>query len=85
MNSISGFFIIVSLLFKKQSKEAEEIEDEEDQAALMKALELSMAQPELEQGMSHDYESLGLIEERHLKSDTYWIHTIDNGQVFEGM
>jgi len=63
--------------------EAEEIEDEEDQAALMKALELSMAQPELEQGMSHDYESLGLIEERHLKSDTYWIHTLDNGQVFE--
>ena len=51
----------------------------------MKALELSMAQPELEQGMSHDYESLGLIEERHLKSDTYWIHTLDNGQVFEGM
>ena len=49
----------------------------------MKALELSMAQPELEQGMSHDYESLGLIEERHLKSDTYWIHTLDNGQVFD--
>ena len=52
----------------------------------MTALELSMAQPELEQGMSHDYESLGHIEERpHLKSDTYWIHTIDNGQVFESM
>ena len=65
-----------------QLKEAEEIEDEEDQAALMKALELSMAQPELEQGMSHEYESLGLVEEKS-KSDTFWIHTIDNGQVFE--
>ena len=65
-----------------QCKEAEEIEDEEDQAALMKALELSMAQPELEQGMSHEYESLGLVEEKS-KSDTFWIHTIDNGQVFE--
>ena len=73
------------LKFLNQLIEAEEIEDEEDQAALMKALELSMAQPELEQGMSHDHESLGLIEERHLKSDTYWIHTLDNGQVFEGM
>lgn len=77
--------IVGRLRFLNQLKEAEEIEDEEDQAALMKALELSMAQPELEQGMSHDYESLGLIEERHLKSDTYWIHTLDNGQVFEGM
>jgi len=85
LNTISGILITASLQFKNQSKEAEEIDDEEDQAALMKALELSMAQPELEQGMSHDYESLGLIEERHLKSDTYWIHTIDNGQVFEGM
>jgi len=71
------------LSWLNQLIEAEEIEDEEDQAALMKALELSMAQPELEQGMSHDHESLGLIEERHLKSDTYWIHTLDNGQVFE--
>ena len=52
----------------------------------MTALELSMAQPELEQGISHDYDSLGRIEERpRLKSDTYWIHTIDNGQVFESM
>ena len=77
--------ILSWLKFLNQLIEAEEIEDEEDQAALMKALELSMAQPELEQGMSHDHESLGLIEERHLKSDTYWIHTLDNGQVFEGM
>ena len=67
-----------------QSKEAEEIEDEEDQTALMKALELSMAETEVEQGMSHNHEPLGPVEE-NLKSNTYWIHTLDNGQVFESM
>ena len=98
---------------KKENEEnemrLEEVEDEDDQVALMKALELSMAQPDVEQGMSQEYSSLSpdehhdispgvphevvaqnrleVLEPKNLtqrKSDS-WIHTIDNGQFFEGM
>merc|ERR1719153_577772 len=46
--------------------EAEEIDDEEDQAALMQALELSMAQPELEQVTPPNEELEGVIDEELL-------------------
>jgi|ERR1712227_447550 len=65
--------------------EAEEIEDEEDQAALMKALELSMAQPELEQVTPPDEEADGVIDEELLNQIMQGLPGVNISEVRKNM
>merc|ERR1711990_1179795 len=69
----------------RQERLQEEIEDEEDQAALMKALELSMAQPELEQVTPPDEEADGVIDEELLNQIMQGLPGVNISEVRKNM